>query len=232
MSALALALGLWLAATPPAQGGDLGCASPLDRRPAPPPVPPVRVTIPADAPGYGAALRPTPWGWIHRRRWCVWVEPPAGTGAALTRASQWHGAVDTALATWGQLLLLERVQDPAAAQILVRRQRPPRRRDGQGGWRASHGRAEWQMDLVERGQGLSLEALITVQVGADQRPAAMAATLLHELGHAFGLWGHSPRSGDVMAASPGPVPQVELSERDRATLQWLLDQPSAIAAPH
>jgi predicted Zn-dependent protease len=48
---------------------------------------------------------------------------------------------------------------------------------------------------------------------------------LHELGHAFGLWGHSDQAGDAMAAKPGSIPILELSERDQRTLRWLQQQP-------
>jgi predicted Zn-dependent protease len=53
----------------------------------------------------------------------------------------------------------------------------------------------------------------------------MQATALHELGHAFGLWGHSDRADDAMAAVPRAMPIVELSARDRATFLWLQQQP-------
>ncbi|MEB3265260.1 MAG: peptidase [Cyanobacteriota bacterium] len=183
---------------------------------------------PAEAPGYATALRPTPWGWLHQRHWCIWVDPASGEGAARGRADQWHRAVLAALATWGEELHLEMVTAPEAAHVLVRRQRPPLRLQSQAVQRASHGRAEWQVQVVDRPSGSFLEPTITVQVGADQRPAAMAATLLHELGHAFGLWGHSPHPNDVMAATPGATPVQHLSERDRLTLRWLLEQPSAV----
>ena len=52
------------------------------------------------------------------------------------------------------------------------------------------------------------------------------AEALHELGHGFGLWGHSDRPDDVMTAVPGPRPPSDLSPRDRETLRWLLGRPS------
>jgi predicted Zn-dependent protease len=202
------------------------CTPPEARRAAAAPIPPKAVVIPADAPGYALALRPSPWGWLHQRHWCVWIEPPAGEGAARQRAEQWHQAAREALAIWGELLQLEVVSDPQAAHVLVQRRRPPLRLSAPEERRASHGRAEWRVQEVERAGEIRLEPMVTVLVGADQRPAAMAATLLHELGHAFGLWGHSPHPDDVMAAVPGPRPSLQLSLRDRSTLDWLLQQPS------
>ena len=64
-----------------------------------------------------------------------------------------------------------------------------------------------------------------VLISPGQAEPAIQATALHELGHAFGLWGHSDRAGDAMAVHPGARPVLDLSPRDRATLQWLQAQP-------
>ena len=89
-----------------------------------------------------------------------------------------------------------------------------------------------QLQQVQR-QGRersSLEPLVEVLISPGQRQAAIQATALHELGHGFGLWGHSELSSDVMGAVPGAKPALELSERDQQTLQWLFEQPSALPA--
>ena len=66
-----------------------------------------------------------------------------------------------------------------------------------------------------------------VWISASLRPdpALLFDVVLHELGHAFGLWGHSDQAGDALAAVPGSQPVLELSARDRATLLWLQAQP-------
>lgn len=48
--------------------------------------------------------------------------------------------------------------------------------------------------------------------------------LLHEMGHALGLGGHSPRPGDIMYPSISQAGR-GLSERDRATLAALYGLP-------
>ena len=52
------------------------------------------------------------------------------------------------------------------------------------------------------------------------------ATALHELGHAFGLWGHSSAPTDVLAISQGERPVLVPSQRDRLTLAWVMQQPT------
>lgn len=169
---------------------------------------------------YRHALEPTPYGWPRRDHWCVWIEPASGDAAAGRWEQAWREAVDAALASWAELVAITPVSDPNQAQVRVLRRRPPLR-----GGRASHGRAELALLRVRRGDTTALEPQVTVQISPGQRQVAIQATALHELGHAFGLWGHSEAPGDAMAAVPGPTPVIVLSDRDRASFHWLQQQP-------
>jgi predicted Zn-dependent protease len=71
-----------------------------------------------------------------------------------------------------------------------------------------------------------VEPRVRVLISPGQRREAIQATALHELGHAFGLWGHSDDPADAMAVSPGSQPILRLSARDRATVRWLYGQPT------
>jgi predicted Zn-dependent protease len=177
---------------------------------------------PTPQPGdYRQALKPTPAGWPRRDHWCLWIEPALASGPAALWEQRWQQAVRQAVATWQHHLPITVVDDPAQAQVLVERRRPPLQNR-----RASHGRAVLQLLEVQRQGRWQLEPRVQVLISPGQGPAAIQATALHELGHAFGLWGHSDQRGDAMAAVPGPRPVLELSPRDRATLQWLQQQPA------
>ena len=207
-----------------------GCPVSLARTPVPPPrdqpAPPPPAPDPAGN-DYRHRLQATVFGWPRRDHWCVWVEPSTSEGPAARWDQAWLQAVDGALATWTGVLPITRVSNPDQAQVLVFRRRPPLNNG-----RASHGRAVLELATVQRAsadgpsaQGKQLEPRVTVMISPGQRPEAIEATALHELGHAFGLWGHSDNPADAMAAVPGAKPVRQLSPRDRATVHWLQQQP-------
>jgi predicted Zn-dependent protease len=65
---------------------------------------------------------------------------------------------------------------------------------------------------------------VDVLVSPELRASVLGATAVHELGHAFGIWGHSPQSDDVMAIHQNQNPVLKLSKRDKVTLNWLYER--------
>ena len=195
---------------PPAQETRLLEATPLIR------------SIFSEAKGYGLSLATTSMGPASLPRWCVWVEPATGDSPDRWQ-KRWLSAVGAALDTWSGHLPVIRVQDPDQAHVRVRRQRPPRRRTASG-WRASNGRSRLQLVQVRRQGVWRFEPKVSVLVSPELRAPVLQATALHELGHAFGLWGHSPDPGDAMAVHQGQDPVLKLSARDLETLLWLRSQ--------
>ena len=177
---------------------------------------------PGQRPGYASSIATTSLGPPVLNHWCVWVQPAAATPA--NRWDQrWLDQVSSALTTWRALVPLTLVDNPDQANVLIHRQRPARRQVA-GVWRASNGRTQLQVVDVQRQGRRRLEPLVKVIVSPGLRAEALQATALHELGHAFGLWGHSSVPTDVLAISQGERPVLVPSQRDRLTLAWVMQQ--------
>ncbi len=177
---------------------------------------------PGQRPGYASSIATTSLGPPVLKHWCVWVQPAAATPA--NRWDQrWLDQVSSALTTWRALVPLTLVDNPGQANVLIHRQRPARRQVA-GVWRASNGRTQLQVVDVQRQGRRRLEPLVKVMVSPGLRAEALQATALHELGHAFGLWGHSSVPTDVLAISQGERPVLAPSQRDRLTLAWVMQQ--------
>ena len=177
---------------------------------------------PGQRPGYASSIATTSLGPPVLKHWCVWVQPAAATPA--NRWDQrWLDQVSSALTTWRALVPLTLVDNPDQANVLIHRQRAARRQVA-GVWRASNGRTQLQVVDVQRQGRRRLEPLVKVMVSPGLRAEALQATALHELGHAFGLWGHSSVPTDVLAISQGERPVLVPSQRDRLTLAWVMQQ--------
>ena len=177
---------------------------------------------PGQRPGYASSIATTSLGPPVLKHWCVWVQP-ADALPANRWDQRWLNAVSSALTTWGALVPLTRVDSPEQANVMIWRQRPARRQVA-GVWRASNGRTQLQVVDVQRQDRRRLEPQVKVMVSPGLRAEALQATVLHELGHAFGLWGHSSVPTDALAVSQGESPVLVLSERDRLTLVWVMQQ--------
>ena len=146
--------------------------------------------------------------------------PPAGLfdDPAAIRDSVRDGVLDwTSVASEG-IPRFEFVDDPGAADIPIVWEAEP-----DGNWYIAH--CVPDVNLFQRRFGV---ARILVTGRWQDRTADLHdvyATMLHEMGHALGLGGHSPWSEDIMYPSISREASSGLSARDRATLAALYARP-------
>ncbi|MBD3882539.1 peptidase [Phormidium tenue FACHB-886] len=190
---------------------------------------------------YFSAIAPTDAGYLVWSQFPVKVYVQSIDEAATplnqyerNRAQAWVSAVIQAVHDWTVYLPLEIVASPDEANIQVLRSVPPLQRlpAGAAGNPANLPRvrsAETRYELfVDRASNPPLRShRFTVRLSPIQTPAYTLATARHELGHALGIWGHSPTETDVMYFAQVRNPPV-ISVRDINTLKRIYEQPTQL----
>lgn len=170
------------------------------------------------------------------------------------RARDWVRAVENAVQEWNQYLPLQVTQQAEGADIAIWRSTPPLRlerdtrssrdRDAQSsGDRRAPGlvlgrarSAETRFDLYasrpassqpNADQKPTLAHRFTILLRPDQTSQYLEAAARHELGHALGIWGHSPRESDALYFSQVRNPPA-ISFRDINTLKRIYQQPTRL----
>ena len=142
--------------------------------------------------------------------------------AARVSAGRWQAALGYREHTIGF------VADPAAAHIVIRDARSPAPVStacGGPGWTDAAattffcplGDTARTLPMVTGSQS-RVKVLITIDVEATSADA-LTPVVLHEIGHALGIGGHSPVATDAMFAVPSVITP---SARDARTLRYLL----------
>ncbi len=148
------------------------------------------------------------------------------------RAFAWERAALQAVKEWSAYLPLEIGDRPETADIAIWRRNPPlqRLRDGQlSRARSAETRYEFYVSQTAEKPPLLLHRC-TLSISPNQTDLYIAASTRHELGHALGIWGHSPLETDALYFSQvrNPPP---ISPRDINTLKRVYQQPTRLGWP-
>lgn len=163
----------------------------------------------------------------------------------LDRAQRWIDAVSQAIEEWNIYLPLEVVGTSDGADIAIWRTTPPIQglsrpsREGSTGEdspQAEENRlprirsAETRYQLFIRrppDAPSKLAHRFILQISPNQTTDYIKATARHEIGHALGIWGHSPIETDVLYFSQVRHPPI-ISVRDVNTLKRIYEQPTQV----
>lgn len=193
---------------------------------------------------YFLEVEPTPLGYLVWSQFPVkiYVEEPTNvelSPSSLRRFQDWVNAVTEAVEEWIVYLPLELVRNKEGADISILRSRPPletsiNRETGEINLpRARSAETRYEFYLrrgIDAPQKRIISHKFTIELSPDQTAEYTLATARHEIGHALGIWGHSPVETDTLYFSQvGNPPQI--SVRDINTLKRVYEQPTRLGWP-
>lgn len=145
----------------------------------------------------------------------VYIQP------ADTRSQVWVNLMTQAVNEWKQSFPLELVDRAERADILIDRSSIPLKFPPTERVRF----ADTRFELYEQ-DGI-LRHRMRIRIQPNRPNLSLLAAARHELGHALGIWGHSPQESDVMYFSQVRTPPV-ISARDVNTLKRVYEQPTRL----
>lgn len=159
----------------------------------------------------------------------IWSKFPVTVAIDPLGGDRWKLQVTAAVVEWQRYFPLKIVSTPETADIRIQSKRLALKPDPKTGKLPRFRSAETHYDvLVSEGSDAKyLNHRMTIDLASGQADGVILSVARHEVGHAIGLWGHSPNPEDIMyfsQVSKAPL----ISSRDLRTLYRVYGQPTRL----
>jgi predicted Zn-dependent protease len=176
---------------------------------------------------YFDQITPTKAGYLIWSRFPVQVKVETPTGINEQQAQVWVNSVLQAVQEWGIYLPLQIVENSQTADISIWRKAPPLQIEPNS--RMPRARSALTTYELYNENNL-LRHRFTILLSPSQTGEYVQAAARHEIGHALGIWGHSPSPTDALYFSQVRQPP-SISARDVNTLKRVYEQATSLGWP-